>query len=130
MAFTVRLEQRSSSAVTLVLAGKIDAEAAAVLDTELSRSLTAPVKTAVFDMQNVDFIASAGVGVLIKAKASLTKKGGDVAMINLQPQIKKVFEIIQMLPALNIFESVRELDEYLAKIQDRIVDEATSVNED
>lgn len=130
MAFTVRLEQRSSSAVTLVLAGKIDAEAAAVLDTELSRSLTAPVKTAVFDMQNVDFIASAGVGVLIKAKASLTKKGGDVAMINLQPQIKKVFEIIQMLPALNIFESVRELDDYLAKIQDRIVDEATSVNED
>ena len=123
MAFTVQLEQRSSSAVTLVLSGKVDTEAAEKLDVEINRALTGPVRTAVFDMEGVDFIASAGVGVLIRAKTRLTQKGGDVAMINLQPQIKKVFEIIQMLPALNVFESVRELDEYLTRIQDRIVED-------
>ncbi len=125
MAFTIQLQQRSSAAVTLILAGKIDSEAAAQLGQHINSALSGPVKTAVFDMEGVDFIASAGVGVLIKAKATLTRKGGDVAMINLQPQIKKVFEIIQMLPALNVFDSVRELDAYLEKIQDRIVDEGT-----
>jgi anti-anti-sigma factor len=130
MAFTVQLQQRSSSAVTFILSGKIDSEAAAQLDQEMNRTLIGPIQTAVFDMQGVGFVASAGVGVLIKAKATLMRKGGDVAMINLQPQIKKVFEIIQMLPALNIFESVRELDEYLAKIQDRIVEDGTSINLD
>jgi anti-anti-sigma factor len=130
MAFTVQLQQRSSSAVTFILSGKIDSEAAAQLDQEMNRTLIDPIQTAVFDMKGVGFVASAGVGVLVKAKATLTRKGGDVAMINLQPQIKKVFEIIQMLPALNIFESVRELDEYLAKIQDRIVEDGTSINLD
>ncbi|MHC4553134.1 MAG: STAS domain-containing protein [Planctomycetota bacterium] len=128
MAFTVQLEHRSSMAVTFKLAGKIDSEAAAKLDQQVTAGLAGPVRTAVFDMEGVDFIASAGVGILMKAKATLTRKGGDLAMINLQPQIKKVFEIIQMLPALNVFESVAELDNYLTKIQDRIVEEGDSVN--
>ena len=127
MAFTVRLEQRSSPAVTFVLSGKIDTEAAVKLDQEINRALAGPVRTAVFDMEGVSFIASAGVGVLVKAKATLTRKGGDVAMLHLQPQIKKVFEIIQLLPALNVFASVGELDEYLGAIQDRIVEDGTSV---
>ena len=123
MSFTVRLQQRNSTSVTLILAGKIDSQAAEKLAEQIDAALTGPVHAAVFDMEGVDFIASAGVGVLIKAKATLTRKGGDVAMINLQPQVKKVFEIIQMLPALNVFESVRELDDYLEKIQNRILEE-------
>jgi ABC-type proline/glycine betaine transport system permease subunit len=38
----------------------------------------------------------------------------------LQPQIRKVFEIIQALPSLNIFESVAELDRYLAAMQRKV----------
>jgi hypothetical protein len=43
-----------------------------------------------------------------------------VALTNLQPQIRKVFEIIQALPSLNIFESVEELDRYLAAMQRKV----------
>ena len=123
MAFTVRLEQRSSSAVTFILSGKIDTAAAEKLDREINPALTGPVRTTVFDMEAVGLITSAGVGVLMKAKTRLTRKGGDVAMMNVPPQIKKVFEIIRMLPALNVFESVRELDDYLTRIQDRIAED-------
>ena len=53
-----------------------------------------------------------------------------IFMINVQPQVKKVFEIMQLGPVLNVFESVQELDEYLEKIQDRIVEEGTSISVD
>ena len=40
--------------------------------------------------------------------------------MNLQPQIRKVFDIIQALPSLNVFESVEELDQYLAEMQRKV----------
>ncbi|MFP5213073.1 MAG: STAS domain-containing protein [Acidobacteriota bacterium] len=69
------------------------------------------------DMKDVDFISSMGVRAVIKIKKSLALKGGKMVMSNLQPQIKKVFEIINALPSLTIFASIEELDEYLAVMQ-------------
>jgi len=43
-------------------------------------------------------------------------------MMNLQPQVKKAFEIMNLIPNLNVFEDEKELDEYLAKVQQRITD--------
>ena len=47
----------------------------------------------------------------------------DMALTNLQPQIRKVFDIIHALPSLNVFESVDELDRYLASIQCKVRDQ-------
>jgi anti-anti-sigma regulatory factor len=47
--------------------------------------------------------------------------GGEFAMTNLQPQIRKVFEIIMALPSLNVFESVADLDRYLTGIQKKVL---------
>jgi hypothetical protein len=33
-------------------------------------------------------------------------------------------------PVLNVFESIRELDEYLEKLQKRVVEEGTSISVD
>jgi hypothetical protein len=40
--------------------------------------------------------------------------------MNLQPQIKKVFDIVNALPSMKIFASVDELDDYLDAIQKRV----------
>ena len=121
MELTVRLKQTKPGIVTLSLVGKIDAENYVILDREIGRVLTEPVKTLILDMQGVDFITSAGIGTIVKAKTSLKRKGGDIAMINLQPQVKTVFEIIRLLPTLNVFESTKELDEYLARVQNKML---------
>jgi anti-sigma B factor antagonist len=41
-------------------------------------------------------------------------------MVNLQPQIARVFDIIKALPAVSIFKDDAEPDDYLAAIQDRV----------
>ena len=58
----------------------------------------------------LSILRSAGVGVITKAKTSIKQKGGDLAMINFQPQVEKVFEIIGLIPVLNVFASKEELD--------------------
>ena len=66
--------------------------------------------------------------MIIKSKVSLKRRAVESSMINLQAQVKRVFEIMQLLPSMNVFENRSELDEYLTKIQNRIVDEGTSLS--
>ena len=115
---------------TLILSGQINSETAESLDQEICRMINGCTQTLVLDMKDVKFISSAGVGIIMKAKTSLSRINGELAIINFQPQVKKVFEIIQLLPSLNVFESVEELDQYLTKIQKRVVEEGPFPNDD
>jgi hypothetical protein len=47
---------------------------------------------------------------------------GELALLNPQPQICKVFDIMKLLPAMNVFANVKELDEYLTRIQKQVVE--------
>ncbi len=123
MALSIRVKQTRPGVVTVLPSGNIDSDTAPKLDQEITRLVAEPIKTLVLDMEDVGFLSSAGVGTIAKTKSVLNRKGAELAMINLQPQIKKVFEIIRLLPTFNVFESVQELDEYLAKVQKNIVDD-------
>jgi sigma-B regulation protein RsbU (phosphoserine phosphatase) len=87
---------------------------------KIHRLLAESVRTVVLDMTGVDFISSAGVGSLASAKTSLTNRGGELAMTNLQPQVAKVLEIMRLMPVLGVFKDQEELDEYLGRVQRRM----------
>ena len=71
----------------------------------------------IFDMEFADYISSSGIRVLLKTKKSLEQSNGKMVFMNLQPQIKKVFEILQAIPTLKVFASIKELDDYLDVMQ-------------
>ena len=120
MKLKIRIKQTKPGVVTLSPIGHIDTKTSSTLDKEIDGVLAKPVKVLVLDMTDVDFITSAGVGIIVKTKTSLKRKGGDFAMINLQPQVEKVFEILRLIPVMEVFASREELDEYLVKVQDKI----------
>ncbi len=120
MKLTIRTKQMEAGSITLTLRGPLDGETCALLDSEVGRALTEPIRTLVLDMAGVDFITSAGVGTIMKAKTSLARRQADLAMIGMQPQVQRVFEIIRVLPMLQVFQSRAELDEYLGTIQRRM----------
>lgn len=68
-------------------------------------------------MEHADYINSMGIRVLVKAKKAMKKGGGKIMFINLQPQIQKVFEILNALPSLKVFANIQELDSYLDAMQ-------------
>lgn len=123
MKLEIRTLPIAPTVAAVALEGAIDGTTYRRLDDEVGRLLAGPCKTLVLDMKGVDQVTSAGIGVIMKAKASAKGKGGDLAMKNVQPQVRRVFEIMSLVPALNVFENRQELDEYLARVQERIVEE-------
>ena len=103
------------------IGGRLDGTTARQLETALRPALSNPdTKSIILRMGDLDFISSAGIRVLIEAQNDLSSRGGSVLLVDLQPQIVKVLEIIKALPGITVFRNTEEMDEYLATIQRRI----------
>lgn len=117
MALTVNSYEKSDGVFVIAPAGKIDIATCTDLETKVEEILENYPKNLVFDMQGVTYISSAGIRVVLKAHKAMKQRGWKVNLLRLQPQVKKVFEIIKALPPAQIFSSVEELDAYLDRIQ-------------
>jgi len=42
---------------------------------------------------------------------------GEVLIVNMQPAVQKVFDIVKALPLKSVFRSIEELDDYLDAMQ-------------
>ena len=124
MALKVRIEQdiKSGATARVYLEGRVDTATAPELEKELQPLLDGPVEHLVFDLAGLEFVTSAGIRVIMAARKRLAERDGSCLLVNLQPQIEKVLEIVKSLPNVSIFASVRELDDYLLKQQQKIVD--------
>lgn len=125
MALKITSTQKNTQTVSLALSGQLDSEAAPVLDEQVRKALVDGAKVIVFDMADLKMITSAGVGVVMKTQTSVAKRGGELMMLNMQPQIKKVFEIVRLLPTLQVFDDTQDMDNYLIKIQQRIQEDGS-----
>lgn len=123
MKLTIGVNRTEPGIVNLTLRGPLDGETCTLLDGEVGKALTESIRTLVLDMTGVDFVTSAGIGTIMKAKTSLARKKAELALIGVQPQVQRVFEIIRVLPMMQVFRDRDELDEYLGKIQRRIIGE-------
>ena len=64
--------------------------------------------------------SDAALGQILARAWRLAKKGAELTLTNLQPQVEKVFEIIRLLPTFKVFRDREELDEYLGRIQRQV----------
>lgn len=62
-------------------------------------------KRVVFDFNNVNFMDSSGIGMIIGRYKLISMLGGKVSMINVKPTIKKVFEMSGILKLIPIEET-------------------------
>jgi anti-anti-sigma factor len=97
--------------------GSIDTASQALFEDALKPVLQQQPDVLVFNMEHTDYINSAGIRALLKAKKSLQAHSGKQVFIHMQPQIKKVFDILNALPSLRVFASIQELDLYLDTMQ-------------
>ena len=97
--------------------GAIDAGSYTVFENKVEEVLKESPDIVLFDMEFTDYISSTGIRVLLKTKKALRETDGKMVFMNLQPQIKKVFDILQALPSLKVFASIEELDNYLDVMQ-------------
>ena len=108
-----------SGAITVKLGGSLDTTSSPALEQQLAPVLAGKTKDIVFDLNDLLFISSAGLRVFSLTRKQLVERGGHASFVNMQPQIKEVFEIIRALPGLRVFKDMDELDTYLAERQRR-----------
>ncbi len=128
MSLTIDKTKNESLAAVFVLKGELNNQTSCQLHRAISPMLDAPAKALVLDMKEISFITSTGIGVIVKTRNTLKQKGSDLTMVNIQPQVKRVFDIMQLTPILKVCEDQEELDSYLSTIQNRIVEEGTSLS--
>jgi anti-sigma B factor antagonist len=97
--------------------GAIDATTYSTLAIEIDAVLQMLPSLVIFDLERVDYVSSAGIGVVLSTEKAMQKMGGKTALVNLKPHIQKVFTIVQAVPVKQLFNNVRDLDAYLAEMQ-------------
>jgi len=117
MSLTIKTAERPIGVFIVSPTGPIDSASYSQLEKQVDSLLEVSPRMLIFDFGGVDFISSMGVRVVLKAKKSLARSGGEVRLINLRPPVEKVFEIIAALPSQAIFTSHEELEKYLAEMQ-------------
>lgn len=121
MALRIQTEVTTADrSARITLDGRLDTVTAPDLERELAPMLDGRFDFLIFDLARLEFISSAGIRVLVHARKTMRSQHGGVLMVNAQPPIVKVFDIIKSLPGVSLFKSEAEMDAYLEEMQRRV----------
>jgi anti-anti-sigma factor len=124
---SLKIATDPSATPTITLGGRLDSETAPLLDRELDQVLARPALTRlVFDLRDLEYLSSAGIRCFIRARKSVEPRGGKVAVVNPQPAVRKVLDIVKAIPPGGLFSSTAELDAYLDEMQRQVRDQPQS----
>jgi anti-sigma B factor antagonist len=91
--------------VTLIhVGGSLDAETSPKFHAKIKGEIEKGARKIVCNLERLDYIASAGLGVLISANETLSKNGGEVRLSAMNEKIKKIFKLLGFINLFKIFE--------------------------
>jgi anti-anti-sigma factor len=122
MSLEISITDQPGGIKRIAIGGSLDTDTAPQLQQEVDSKITDTVNTTIIDFKELDYLSSAGLRVIFKAKKIMDNSGGKFLLVNLQPQIKKVFEIIKALDGMNVFKDQNEMDDYLTDMQNKVKD--------
>ena len=122
MALNVRVTESRSFSRTVSLGGRLTNETVATLDEELEKIASSSTTVVVFDLAELEYISSVGLRSIFRTQKAMVARGGKALLVNPQPQIKKVLEIVNAADISAVFASVQELDRYLDAMQRKVVE--------
>lgn len=95
--------ERKKGTVTVRVTGELDHCSAQSIRRELDALIAEPgTKRLVLDLQDMTFMDSSGIGVILGRYRELRNRGGDVAVKNMNPQVERVFTLSGMKQVIQI----------------------------
>ena len=121
MSLGIQLSPPGNGSQRITLSGRLDTHTYEDLDEALAPLLTRHLQSLVLDLAGLEYISSAGIRSIFKARKALAGHGGKVLVVNPQAQIQKVFDVVKAVPMNEIFSSTAEADAYLDAMQRKIL---------
>jgi len=122
MPLTIEIHAEPHEGKRVALAGSLDTDTAAQLQDKIDHEIDSTVHMVIMDLKRLEFLSSAGLRVIFKTKKYMDSHDGKFMLLNLQPQVRKVFDIIKALDGMNVFKSQEEMDDYLIAMQNKVLD--------
>jgi anti-sigma B factor antagonist len=102
---TIRSEVRDD-VVILRMSGQMREMGADTLREDLDKLLEDGRYKLVFDMTDISFISSVGLGQMMRAFRAATSNGGYVRIVNPQPLVEEVFRFTKLHTLIHIYPTV------------------------
>ncbi len=123
MSLDIKFEKRDQGIVVVYLSGSLDSATYADFEQQLKPYIVPETRVLMCNLAYLQYISSMGVSVILRARKLVQELRNTFMMTNLQPQIQRVFEIINALPLECVFQSVKEADKYLLEMQRKAIEE-------
>lgn len=85
--------EQSDSTLIVRPEGRIDTKTSPILESDIQQHLDS-ADDVIIDFENVDFISSGGMRVLLALHKRLKKKGGTLKVINVKDSIYDIFKLV------------------------------------
>lgn len=101
-------QQKNGNINIIKIKGRLDASTAGKLEESLSEYSGQERVRVLVDCQELDYISSAGLRVLLASAKELKKQNGKICLSALNPNVKQVFEISGFTSIFPIYESTKD----------------------
>ncbi len=101
------IETQQQQITIFSLAGRLDSSSSPEFDKRIARAIENGTRYVVLDCQNLDYITSAGLRVVVKTAKKLKPEQGKIILCAMADYVKEVFEIAgfdSFLPILPTLE--------------------------
>jgi anti-anti-sigma factor len=88
------------------LVGTMDIEGTAAVDMKLTALTTTAKSFAILDMSGVDFVASLGLGTLVRVVQAATRRGGRVVLLSPQPAVARVLAMTRLDQIIRVYDNL------------------------
>jgi len=105
----LKIEHQKKDSVDIVeLEGILNADTSGNLEELLTTLAEVEKPLILFDLPELTYISSAGIGCFIGAIKNIRKKGGDIRFSNMSKKVKRVFILLDMDDFFQFFASLDE----------------------
>lgn len=99
------LENKKGSVNIISLGGRLDAFSSSDVETKLNALIGTGEVQLVVNLDNLEYISSSGLRVLLATLKKVRKNQGDIRLACLKPYIKEVFDISGFTQLFKIFDN-------------------------
>jgi len=86
-----------SDVLMIVLSGALDTDTADQFDESLMASIEQGWRKIAVDLSQIEFVSSAGIGVLVGSLNELQENDGDMYLVNVPEQVAHVLDMLALL---------------------------------
>jgi anti-anti-sigma factor len=100
------VESKTGDVCVLTIEGDVDAGSAPELESRLRELMQSAEHKLVLDLDDVPYVSSAFLRVVLAMARDATQRGGDLRLANLRPPVRAVFDLAGFSELLKIYDDV------------------------